>query len=69
MNYKVRIDISVVTEDRVVNSSVQENYETEDSSLERLAQLIADAIPKHEFPMFDVIELYRDGKPVGHGEV
>ena len=53
----------------ISESSYQDCYESEDTCLQNLAQSICYAIPKHDFPCFEVIEIFKDGKSVGHGEI
>lgn len=36
--------------------------------LQGLADAIIEAIPNEVFPPFDVLEIYKDGKSVGHAE-
>ena len=68
---KVKIEVERLDEENgrsISYSHSEKEYFTEDASLEELAQLICYAIPKHDFPKFHVLEFYRDGKVVGHGE-
>lgn len=46
----------------------EEEYEAEFLEMDKFAQALIYSIPKHELPSFDVIEICKDGKSIGHGE-
>lgn len=70
MKSKISVTIKVETESfGDFEQTVKRDIETEENvNLDDLAGAIMDAIPKSIFMPFDVIELYRGGKRVGHAE-
>lgn len=68
----IEIEVIIKVKNNDVCESVgshKSRYESEDSSLDNLAQSIAYAIPKHDFPNFSILQLFDEGKLVGHGEI
>lgn len=67
----IKVTVQITIQNSLIGTSMSSHkdiYEAEDGSLERLAQSIVYAIPKQDFPPFDVIEIFSNGKAVGHGE-
>lgn len=54
------------TAERIIEKTIPEDGSI--NSLEELAMAIIDAIPNEHFPLFNVLEIYSEGKLKGHAE-
>lgn len=68
----MRLKISIKVEDeeigeteKIVNRIINDNGK---EAMQDLADAIIDAIPSEMFIPFNVLEIYSDGKSVGHAE-
>lgn len=66
---KIKVTIEVTSDEGYVSKNSYEiGYASEQPSLNDLAQTILYAIPKQDFLGFDIIQIFKDNKIVGHGE-
>lgn len=68
MKVSVQITLEGATDKSIGFSEESYDGEVNEGCLERLVQTIIYAIPKQHFASFDVIEIYKDGKVIAHGE-
>lgn len=66
---RIKVEFTVTSSDETESrSSYEMNFYEDNFNFNEFVQAIIYALPKHELPPFNVVEIFRDGESIGHGE-